>query len=200
MNLQQATEKLVSRARANLAQRHSHNERTTLSEKQCLACGQKASIQEQSLEHLLFCDKDCQRTLRGLDHFLGLGMMRGSDAIQQVHPDVQLVDLPDDVLGLLFAYAYRFELLSLDEYHELQQMRTSSKHLMHVIDTTVFPSIRFICSDVLKALGPAGIIEFTGLEKLAVGKLTDSRGNHTVLSEMPVEAVGRFKALRLEKS
>jgi hypothetical protein len=196
MNQAQALSLLWERVRLKVGARHSHNLMCGTDAAQCLSCGGKALIYETLLSHNRFCDEECQKGLRGLDSFLSLGMKRGAAAIEEVQPDFETVELPDDVLGFLLAFAYGFRLMSTYEYWELLSFRIISKQFRYVIDETAIPAIRFLCGEILSTIDPRNLIEFTGLETLAHGILFRARGS-VEAAEMPPELLIRFRHLRV---
>jgi Leucine-rich repeat (LRR) protein len=196
MNQAQALSLLWERVRLKVGSRHSHNLACGADAAQCLSCGGKALIYETLLSHNRFCDEECQKGLRGLDSFLSLGMKRGAAAIEEVQPDFETVELPDDVLGFLFAHAYGFALMSVEEYEELLSFRSISKQFRDVIENTTVPAIRFLCGEILARIDVQNLLQFTGLETLAHRTLITTR-EVVYAQEMPLEVLIVFRHLRV---
>jgi Leucine-rich repeat (LRR) protein len=174
MDVEKALETLWGRALHNMQRTHLHNLGST--EKQCLVCGEPASIKERVLQEHVFCDRRCQGSLWGVDHLLSLGMKRGMVAVKEKRRFPRLVprlvgveDLPDEVLWELISWAYRFRLQSVEELDELLAMRWVSRQFVRVIDHQVIPSIQFLCGDILRLITPVMLSHFTGLETMLFG-------------------------------
>ncbi len=190
MRGQQELESVLERARITVETRYAFNAGRPFDTQQCMCCGQKCSIKETQFEHHVFCEKACQRNLYGLDSFLRLGMKRGKVASV---PETTITDLPYDVLGHLIAFAYGYELRSLDEMDELFDMRTTGQNFEAAIRLITIPAIRFLCGAILRAISSVALTGFNGLETLGVGKNRLGNGRRASSDDpLPVEALVYF--------
>jgi Leucine-rich repeat (LRR) protein len=177
MDQEKALKTLWGRALHNMQQSHRHNLANPLPQKQCLICGGQGRRQETALEEHIFCSGKCQGTLWKMDHCFSLGMKRGLVAVKEkrrfpriIVPMIGIKDLPDELIWELFTWAYRFRLLSVEEFNELLEMRTVSPQFLRVIDGQVIPGIQFLCGQILRVITPGVLLRFTGLETMLFGK------------------------------
>jgi Leucine-rich repeat (LRR) protein len=175
----EALSHLWSRALNNVKRSHLLNAKGDKCE--CLTCGHKGQIQERALTEHIFCAEECQRGFWGIDTYFSLGMKRGVKAIEERQPDFRTVHLPDDVLGVIFAWAYRFALYSLDEYAELMSMRTISKQFERVIDERVIPSLHFLGGEILREIPEEELALFTDLQVFLYAQGGRAVGNAPVV-------------------
>jgi len=186
MNEAECVRRLWTRARARVAQHHARNLSGEAVER-CLVCGAEAALREKSRAEHVFCAEHCQRRL----HFFGrafsaLGMVkdesdeeggddnrrparkRGVEALEEAHPEVYEVWLPDEVVCSLILWAFDFRLRTEAEYDELREMRSVSRRYLRIIDDCVRPQLRELPTRMLQSMEEAEVLRFPGLERLAL--------------------------------
>lgn len=127
-------------------------------------------MKERAQLALVFCSGEHHRLFRGVtSHLLALGSKRGASAIEELtgaqQVDFASVDLPDDVLEVIFAWAFHYALRSREEYSELLDMRAASAQFRRVIDQRVIPSIHILGGEILSEIDSEELALFTGLHK-----------------------------------
>ena len=189
MNEADCIRELWTRARARVAQHHAHDLSGEAGER-CLVCGAEAAMREKRCAEHVFCAERCQRRL----HFFGrafsaLGMVkdesdeegdderrparkRGVEALDEEHPEVYEVWLPDEVVCSLILWAFDFRLRTVAEYEELRAMRAVSRRFRDIINDCVRPQLRELPDEVVARMSEREVLKFRHLGRLVLSTKT----------------------------
>jgi hypothetical protein len=146
------------------------NQGQPLNEQKCLLCGANATLVEKNRGCNVFCSKECQRLLRGINgQFLDIGKRKrvkiewvtGGGAGQ----------LTDDALTVMLRWVYQDRIETVEQYNQLRVMRRIGREgkgaqFRRVIDQRVIPEIYFVAEEVLEIITTKELAMFVSLREI----------------------------------